>query len=324
MSHSHYGHKLVSSSTNGISWVIAFDSKIPGPTIVITACTHGWETAGIEAMEILDHEIHISTALKRGKLYFILANKDAYQKLLETGDIVNSRYVDENMNRCCSIESLRYPVNSERKRVNELLPILSSADIHLDIHSTYTPSESMAIYYEKGIHQKQYPLNMDKELMGLPERVTGEPLISIIERNWGTGLAMETGDARDGTGKTIALDNILRILCAYNMIELHKEHLLPEKSSQKIHIYATILVENASFLPTREYIHGESVPQGTLIATQNDREYTAVRDSIILMPAPVRTNMSTFIGEEYCFLGEKIASDTGLDFPQFWSNSSSC
>ncbi|MEI8253145.1 MAG: succinylglutamate desuccinylase/aspartoacylase family protein [bacterium] len=75
-----------------------------------------------------------------------MSNIKAYEKSLElkkSGDpdyIINARYVEENMNRCCSVESLNNPINYERQRANELTEVLKKLDYQLDIHSTMNPS----------------------------------------------------------------------------------------------------------------------------------------------------------------------------------------
>jgi succinylglutamate desuccinylase len=57
----------------------------------------------------------------------------------------DARFIDENLNRCCSIENLSKSTSYEVRRALELQPVLKDTDIHFDIHSTYTPSESILI-----------------------------------------------------------------------------------------------------------------------------------------------------------------------------------
>jgi succinylglutamate desuccinylase len=55
-------------------------------------------------------------------------------------NMIISRYIEENLNRCCDSKSLKNPISYERRRANELTPVLKSIDIVIDIHSTTHPS----------------------------------------------------------------------------------------------------------------------------------------------------------------------------------------
>jgi hypothetical protein len=57
------------------------------------------------------------------------------------------------MNRCCSEQNLKTSISAEVNRVLEIMPILQQLDIIFDIHSTYSPSDSMIILTNKS-HEK--------------------------------------------------------------------------------------------------------------------------------------------------------------------------
>lgn len=257
-------------------------------------------------MDILENIYNIGQKLLCGRIFFILANTDAYKKLLKTWNVVASRYVDENMNRCCAPEFLANSMNLERKRVREILPILADLDIHLDIHSTYTPSESMAIYSRRYYETQKPNLNVDITLIWLPEIVIGKPLIDIVERLGGKSLAIETGDVNDEASTSVALESITNLLMQHKMIALDSQYELPKKAWKKISIYGSLLVKNDSFASEKRHGHGDKIQKEETIAHDSENNYIAEKESIIIMPAPIHSNISTFIWEEYCFLGEEM------------------
>jgi hypothetical protein len=57
------------------------------------------------------------------------------------------------MNRCCSIENLKESNSIEVRRILELLPVLNKLDFLFDIHSTYSPSDSMMILTKKSYQE---------------------------------------------------------------------------------------------------------------------------------------------------------------------------
>lgn len=306
-----YGRSLLATNCLGVSGVRLFDSGMPGPTLGITACTHGGETAGIDAMAFLEERLSLSGKLKNGRIFFVIANEAAYRKCLETGNPVECRYVEENMNRCCSADALADPRTVERRRVNDLVPVLAEFDVHFDVHSTYGPSETMAIASVRAAEYLSI-MNASLRLEGLPERVSGKPIIDVSERHGAIGLGMETGSVADGEGLSNAVDNVLRLLRYMEMTSPDDKelqpHILPEKNGKSLRVYGAIPIRNGSFRLAKHFSHGDHVLKGTLVAADSECEYVVDRDSVILMPSPVETDLSTFIGEEYCFLAEVAIS----------------
>jgi succinylglutamate desuccinylase len=61
-----------------------------------------------------------------------------------------NRFIEANLNRCCSLEDMEAGISYESRRAKELEEILKYVDYHLDIHSTYsTPSKAVAISTER-------------------------------------------------------------------------------------------------------------------------------------------------------------------------------
>ncbi len=142
--HLDIGSTLTHSSYQWINWVQKVDSWNPWPKVVISACTHGGETAGLQVIQYLLHDYWIREKIRRGEIYFVLSNMDAYNFYLKSGDFKKARYIDQNMNRCATKENILNSSSSEARRIRELHALLSSCDIHIDLHSTTMSSSSIA------------------------------------------------------------------------------------------------------------------------------------------------------------------------------------
>ncbi|MBP9826958.1 succinylglutamate desuccinylase/aspartoacylase family protein [Candidatus Saccharibacteria bacterium] len=86
--------------------------------ILIVGCLHGDERFGSEVVEY---------CLQKGyqDVNCVLANKLAFDK--------NTRFIDQDLNRSFPGDTAG---NYEQRRAHELMPIIESADIVLDIHTT--------------------------------------------------------------------------------------------------------------------------------------------------------------------------------------------
>ena len=261
-------------------------------------------------MEIADQllqEFNIENRLRKGKLIFILVNLPAYSHWKETGDVVGSRYLVENLNRACSEENVRTSASSEIVRIREILPFLKTFDYCLDIHSTYRPSESMGIVSRRGAAFFKDVMNVSLELPGLLDVVSGKSLIDLVERNGGVGAAVECGCQFDSTAYLLGLDVIVRTLLKLDMVDSDdaiRKYVLPTVRKVSLEVTGTVMIRNRRFRPAKEFVHGDLVNAGDPIAFDGESEIVARHDLVVLMPMPkaIYENKS---GEEYCFLGAR-------------------
>ncbi|WP_186644493.1 succinylglutamate desuccinylase/aspartoacylase domain-containing protein [Fluviispira vulneris] len=99
--------------------------------LVIAGLIHGNETGSLPAVlkcikKLLDKDLSYG-----GKVTFLLGNIEAAQKDL--------RYIESDLNRSFG-ESYKGEFSNERKRAIELMPLLKSADVFIDLHQTIMPS----------------------------------------------------------------------------------------------------------------------------------------------------------------------------------------
>lgn len=126
----------------GIRGVMQFDSNRVGPHAVLVSLMHGNEFAGAIA---LDRIIRQGVNPRSGTVSFVFANLDAFARF-DPDAPTASRFIDEDMNRVWNSDRLNGTQSSlELNRARELLPVLQSADILLDLHSMLWDSEPLLI-----------------------------------------------------------------------------------------------------------------------------------------------------------------------------------
>lgn len=102
------------------------------PHLVMGVITHGNEFGTLPAVLRLQEELLTSSVPQSFRVTLLLGNPDAALK--------NCRFIDEDLNRVMTFD--RPADNLERRRAEELRPVLDSADLFLDIHQTQKPTES--------------------------------------------------------------------------------------------------------------------------------------------------------------------------------------
>ncbi|MCP1242422.1 peptidase M14 [Acetobacter lambici] len=126
----------------GIKGVHHFESHRPGPHVAITALMHGNEYAGAQA---LAHLLATSPSPTQGRLSLIFLNLEAYAAF-DPRRPSQFRYIEEDMNRLWMPELIRSAHSSlEMRRVRELLPVIDTVDVLLDLHSMTWPSATLLL-----------------------------------------------------------------------------------------------------------------------------------------------------------------------------------
>ena len=117
--------------------IIHIVGKFPGKKVVIMGALHGNEKIGFEVIEQLKKDLNPDKI--NGEIFLILGNPVAHEN--------NTRFIDTDLNRLFVPEKIKEltkisqeNLNTEEKRLLEIIPILQKADFLLDIHSTIKPS----------------------------------------------------------------------------------------------------------------------------------------------------------------------------------------
>jgi succinylglutamate desuccinylase len=173
--------------------------------VIISILTHGDESIGLHIKKELE-----KIKIDNGILEFIIGNEMASQ--------LNKRFIDQDLNRS-------FPGNSkgnhEQRIAAKLLPIIKSADLVIDIHSTTSDLKDALIITKLNKKTKEYIKVINPKYL-LWMRVTKD---NALISNAKIGIAFEYGS---DTSK-VAIDNTVRdiknLLVHLRVINLkNKEH----------------------------------------------------------------------------------------------------
>lgn len=192
-------------------------SKHPRPTITIMGGVHGNEPSGIRIVQNLMDKYE---QINQGTLHLILANPLAISS--------NQRCVETNMNRAF-IEEFQ-PQTQEETRAQELLPLLKSTDILIDIHNTLRPNTQPFVICETPDHELCTSFGIDKVVSGLSDMHAGSS-DAYVARQGGVGICLEVGSA---SSPQIERHIITVIESLLNQQSLPRTHVTHYKAKEMI------------------------------------------------------------------------------------------
>lgn len=152
--------------TDGVEGVMVFDSGKPGPTLGITAITHGNEIAGLATLPtlIILQEMGL---IQHGKVIYTADNMRAtaeYFQAYRQDDKAAMRTArsakgDINMNRLPTdtMDPGHDPGHSyAQARARELKPFWDQFDVGIDLHTTSTPAPPMIITHDEPDEKRKH------------------------------------------------------------------------------------------------------------------------------------------------------------------------
>ena len=128
--------------------VVVLEGDQPGPTVAVSALTHGNEISGVvTAASILARLQSGELTLKAGRLKLLLANYEILAQAESLEQLVRHRGVDLNRIWDDSIAAVPagQPGAGEFAIRQRLLPTIAAADYLIDLHSTSQPSTPIGI-----------------------------------------------------------------------------------------------------------------------------------------------------------------------------------
>ncbi len=266
------------------SEIIEITGSESGPTLAIFAGVHGNETAGVLAFQELIPKLKIT----KGTLFLVFANPPAIE--------ANVRMINKNLNRCF------FKGNNgneyEDIRARELMAVLDQCDALLDIHMFYDPEGLPFVICED--NAIDLAKNFD---------------VPIISTNWtevepgGTDgymylngkitVCIECGPiSKAAKYKDLAAQSIYQFLQYFNMSDKH----VPTATNPKRIIKALNAVHKSSeqFILTDGLHNFDRLTPGQVIATENDKTYTANKGECIIFP-----HYKARLGEEAYIIGSE-------------------
>jgi succinylglutamate desuccinylase len=283
---------------------------LPGVHVVVLGGVHGDEKTGIEVVKHLkaifaDDEKNAEERkrVERGKLTLILANEEAI-KIGKRGTTP-----EHNLNRMFSDKHLAGPVLDfyESRRAHELAPILKSADISLDIHSTSVPTPPFLPCAFSPRHEKVYRWFDAGIVLSDPDFVLGgqrSTTDEYVDYCGGVGICFETGYASDTSRLPAVIKGILNILADQGVITAPQPLVPPVPSYRVYRLIRKIILTQDGFRYAKGFPQSfQEVKKGELIGYHGDIPEIAEEDGVIAFP---RAADQWKLGHDIFFLARKI------------------
>jgi predicted deacylase len=275
-------------------YIHVLESGKPGPTVMVTALTHGNEVSGAVVVDAL-----LAAGLKprKGTLIFSFNNIEAYHSF-DAKTPFKSRLVDEDFNRTWG--RLDQPANTvETRRAQVVKPFIERADLLLDLHS---------------MHDDGVPLMLAGPLdkgVALAKKV-GAPVDIIRDAGHAAGMRMrdyggfgdpkssknalliETGQHWRASSVTVAKDVTARFLAETGIVEaadLPAGWKQPTPSKQRVvEVTHAVATKRGNFIPVRHFEGQELIAEaGTVLGHDDGEPVTTPYDNCVLvMPSSNR------------------------------------
>lgn len=272
-----------------------FDSGRPGRQVLITALMHGNEFSGASVL------VRLLTAGLRphqGALTLALCNLAAFDRF-DPARPDASRFVDDDMNRVWTPQSLATRDSLEARRARLLLPFVQRADWLLDLHSMHEPSAPLLLAGAAPRH-----LTLARRL-GAPQHI-------VVDRGHADGcrlrdfaqfapdgrgdalsLLLEAGYHFDPAAAQTALDVTVRFLALSEVIAAR--HLdpawfrPPPPARTVLSVTHAVVARGTDFRFTQPFTGLELIERaGTVIAHDGDQAIRTPYDRCVLVMPSVR------------------------------------
>ena len=283
----------------GIDYVHRFESKVPGPHVLVNALTHGNEFCGmVAACHLLDTGVRPL----RGTLTVSFANVAAYETF-DPERPFDSRLITHNFNRIWSDAWLDGDQDSvELRRARLMRPIVAAADHILDLHSTSQDVEPFWVYPSHA-RNAEVALALPRPAVHLvmPNGLgSGTPVIEYGKHGQahsqaGAGLVAECGQHFKRRSAELAQAITLDFLAHFGMIDRPIEKAAPPR---RFELLQTCLVQTAEFQFSRPLMGFETFAQGEVIATDGPHRIVAPCDQCTVF-MPIRLPI---VGREAVYL----------------------
>jgi predicted deacylase len=282
--------KAYRHGNTGVDYVHVLDSRMPGPTVMVQALTHGNEFSGAIALDFLFRE---KPTIARGRLILAFANVAAFERF-DFDDPDRSRYIDEDYNRVWADAVIGGARDSaELRRARELRPFVDAADYLLDLHTMTEPCRPIMVcgMLDKGAEFARR--------VGMPADLlidTGHPAGLRMRDRGGFGdrasaknaLLIEAGQHWEKSSVDVAIDTTLRFLQTTGAVDARwvepRLRLAPPKEQRVVRVTQPITASSPNFRFAKQWKGLEIVPKaGTLLAADGDKEWRTPYDHCVLV-----------------------------------------
>lgn len=275
-----------------------------GPHIMVLGGVHGDEKTGIDVVKRL-HAFFAgaSEQLEAGTLTLVLGNEEAI-RLNRRGTTI-----ERNLNRMFTAKHLAGPVCDfyESRRAHELAPLLASADVSIDIHSTSSPSRPFLPCAFSPRHERIYRWFSCDLVLTDPDYILGGERATTdeyVDSCGGAGICFETGFAGDTSRAPAVLESIRNILGDLGLITPAHPLSPPEPAYRVYRMVRRILLTSDGFSYAGKFPESfQPVKKKEVIGYHGTRPEIAEEEGVIVFPkAPEQWHP----GHDIFFLARRI------------------
>lgn len=293
----------------GVYGVYIIDSGKPGPTVGLTAMTHGNEPCGLHVLDYLVKKESKGWKPKVGKIVLVINNIEAARNYFDHDDPDNSsqfRYLDRNMNRLPEDLEISHDDQREVVRAKVLKPIWESFDCAIDFHSCTGELKPMAIMgYIPSEKSTAFQLPFDTYVDNIVPVQIGVPAFGHYGKN---PFLTDVFEIEGGPHMSYDyMDFLTRAVQRYlNILGLDDDPVDIEgpQAADIYHMHGTLIVPEAGYEVARIFQNYEFLPQGTVLATKGDKEIKIDFDGCPFLP-PTTTKINDHT-EEALFLSKPV------------------
>lgn len=221
--------------------------------IILTIGTHGDEKIGLKVVEALS-----KFPIIKGELIVHIGNEKAFN--------INKRFIDQDLNRAFPGKK---DGNYEERRAYELLPLIKSADIVIDIHSTTSELKDAVIVTQLNKKTQEYIDIISPKYALIMKATKKNALISYAK----VGIAFEYGKDNDPNAIRKVVLGIRRLLAYIEMIDSFGKN---RKTPNSIFFTVNkVIPKNKNALLNKNIKNYKLVEKGQVYATVDGKKIIA-------------------------------------------------
>ncbi|MDD1713732.1 MAG: succinylglutamate desuccinylase/aspartoacylase family protein [Methanoregulaceae archaeon] len=256
-----------------------------GVHIVVLGGVHGDEKTGIDVVRKL-HALFTAgdEHLAAGTLTLVLGNEEAI-RLIQRGTSV-----EHNLNRLFTEKHLAGPVLDfyESRRAHQLAPLLASANVSIDLHSTSSPSSPFLPCAFSPRHERIYRWFSCDLVLTDPDYILGGERATTdeyVDSCGGAGICFETGFAGDTSRAPAVFESIKQVLADVGLIIPARPLSPPEPDYRVYRIVRRIFLSPDGFSYAAKFPESfQPVQKGEVIGYHGTRPEIAEEEGVIVFP----------------------------------------